>query len=150
MRSLGWLMTLFLAGGCATQTASAPSPGEKLYFALEVRREGRLVARPKLLGELGKPLRALRQRPGEAMPDYELWLRPTGMEGQYRLIVDLKLREAEGHSELALLHGEERQLELGPKNGDLQVSLLLMKVDSPEFRALMALSTNPVEPPKSI
>ncbi|MFP2933208.1 hypothetical protein ACLESO_50295 [Pyxidicoccus sp. 3LG] len=49
------------------------------------------------------------------------------------------LPEAEGHSELALLHGQQRKLQLGRVPGELEVSLLLMKVDSPEFRALMQL-----------
>jgi hypothetical protein len=152
MRSLAGLMvaSLFLQGGCALKSTSTPPPGEKLYFALEVRKEGRLVAKPKLLGELGKPLRAQRKQPGAAMADYELLLQPSTQEGEYRLVLDLKLPQAQGHSELSLLHAEERQLELGAKQGDLQISLLLMRVDSPEFRALMTLSDAPADAPKSI
>jgi hypothetical protein len=125
--------------------AARPTPAraEPLYFALEVRREGRLVAKPKLLGETGRTLRAERRKPGAAEPDYRLVLTPT-VEGEtFLLELDLVLPEVRGHSELALLHGQERKVQLGRNPGDLEVSLLLMKVDSPEFRALMDLTTQP-------
>ncbi|MBU8894418.1 hypothetical protein DRW03_31245 [Corallococcus sp. H22C18031201] len=112
---------------------------EPLYFALEVRRDGRLIAQPKLLGESGRILRAERRIPGALVPDYSLVLTPKGEGNSFRLELDLTLPEAHGHSELALLHGQERKLQLGRVPGELEVSLLLMKVDSPEFRALMDL-----------
>jgi hypothetical protein len=43
-----------------------------------------------------------------------------------------------------------RQLELGPKAGELQVSLMLMKVDSPEFRLLLDLGERETDGPRSI
>ncbi|MDC0713880.1 hypothetical protein POL68_35775 [Stigmatella sp. ncwal1] len=113
---------------------------EPLYFALEVRREGRLVAQPKLLGETGRTLRAERRQPGALHSDYQLILTPMPEGKSYRLALDLTLPELRGHSELALLHGQQRKLQLGNFPGELEVSLLLMKVDSPEFRALMNLS----------
>ncbi|HYO54011.1 hypothetical protein [Archangium sp.] len=116
---------------------------EPLYFALEVRREGRLVAQPKLLGETGRTVRAERRKPGASEPDYRLVLTPTAEGETFHLELDLMLPEVKGHSELALLHGQERRVQLGRYPGDLEVSLLLMKVDSPEFRALMDLAAEP-------
>lgn len=127
--------------------APAPVQAEPLYFALEVRREGRLVAQPKLLGETGRTVRAERRRPGAAQPDYRLVLTPTAEGESFRLELDLALPELRGHSALALLHGQERKLQLGRFPGELEVSLLLMKVDSPEFRALMDLSDDSASQP---
>ncbi|TSC34505.1 hypothetical protein FOF48_01475 [Corallococcus sp. Z5C101001] len=124
----------------ALVSAPAHARSEPLYFALEVRRDGRLIAQPKLLGEAGRTLRAERRRPGATVPDYRLVLTPKGEGDSFQLQVDLSLPEGEGHSQLALLHGQERKLQLGRVPGELEVSLLLMKVDSPEFRALMRLT----------
>ncbi len=132
------LVGLAYAAGMPTQAKAEP-----LYFALEVRREGRLVAQPKLLGETGRTVRAERRKPGASEPDYRLVLTPTAEGETFRLELDLMLPEIKGHSELALLHGQERRLQLGRYPGDLEVSLLLMKVDSPEFRALMDLAAEP-------
>jgi hypothetical protein len=131
----------------ACLAAPAPVRAEPLYFALEVRREGRLVAQPKLLGETGRTVRAERRKPGAAQPDYRLVLTPTVEGESFRLELDLALPELRGHSALALLHGQERKLQLGSFPGELEVSLLLMKVDSPEFRALMDLSEDNTSQP---
>ncbi|NVI98442.1 hypothetical protein HV824_09935 [Myxococcus sp. AM009] len=125
--------------GVTSMAAPAPVRAEPLYFAVEVRRDGRLVAQPKLLGETGRTLRAERRRPGAPLPDYRLVLTPRAEGQSFLLQLDVLLPEAKGHSELALLHGQERKLQLGRVPGELEVSLLLMKVDSPEFRALMQL-----------
>jgi len=134
----GLALLLGLACGVMPSTAGA----EPLYFAVEVWREGRLVAQPKLLGETGRTLRAERRRPGAPLADYRLVLMPRAEGESFLLQLDLLLPEAKGHSELALLHGQQRKLQLGRVPGELEVSLLLMKVDSPEFRALMQLSTD--------
>ena len=126
--------------GLTTSLVPATAEAEPLYFALEVRREGRLVAQPKLLGETGRTVRAERRKPGAAQPDYQLVLTPIVEGGLYHLSLELTLPELRGHSELALLHGQQRKLQLGKVPGELEVSLLLMKVDSPEFRALMDLA----------
>lgn len=126
--------------GVTAMAAPAPVRAEPLYFAVEVRRDGRLVAQPKLLGETGRTLRAERRRPGALVPDYRLVLTPRGEGDSFQLELDLSLPEGQGHSQLALLHGQERKLQLGRVPGELEVSLLLMKVDSPEFRALMQLT----------
>ncbi|AKF79991.1 hypothetical protein ACN47A_02355 [Myxococcus fulvus] len=125
---------------CGMMPASAEA--EPLYFAVEVWRDGRLVAQPKLLGETGRTLRAERRRPGAPTADYRLVLMPRAEGESFLLQLDLLLPEAKGHSELALLHGQQRKLQLGRVPGELEVSLLLMKVDSPEFRALMQLGTD--------
>jgi hypothetical protein len=134
-----WLV-LVLVGLACVAAVPVPAQAEPLYFALEVRREGRLVAQPKLLGETGRTVRAERRKPGATEPDYRLVLTPTAEGEVFRLELDLDLPELRGHSELALLHGQERKVQLGRWPGELEVSLLLMKVDSPEFRALMDLS----------
>ncbi len=118
--------------------ASRPQATEKLYLAVEVRQEGKLVATPKLLGEIGKAVRAERRQPGAMNPDYRLALMPTQLGSRIQIDFDLQLPRAEGHGNLFLQHGEERKLELGTKPGDLVVSLMVMKVNSPEFRALMS------------
>ena len=134
-----WL-GLALVGLACVAAMPKQAQAEPLYFALEVRREGRLVAQPKLLGETGRTVRAERRKPGASEPDYRLVLTPTAEGETFRLELELMLPEIKGHSELALLHGQERRVQLGRYPGDLEVSLLLMKVDSPEFRALMDLS----------
>lgn len=126
--------------GLTSSLVPATAQAEPLYFALEVRREGRLVAQPKLLGETGRTIRAERRKPGAAQPDYRLILTPIAEGNTFHLSLELTLPELRGHSELALLHGQEHKLQLGKTPGELEISLLLMKVDSPEFRALMDLS----------
>lgn len=114
--------------------------GTPLYFALEIRHAGRLVGRPKLLGETGKVLKAERRKPGAAVPDYQLVVNPSDRGARrFHLSVDLAVPGRRGQSELDLDHGEVRKLDLGPRSGGLEVSLTLMMVDSPEFRALMRL-----------
>ncbi|MFL5344940.1 MAG: hypothetical protein ACJ8AT_09100 [Hyalangium sp.] len=128
--------------GLTSSLAPATAQAEPLYFALEVRREGHLVAQPKLLGETGRTLRAERRKPGAAQPDYQLILTPIVEGGTYHLSLELMLPDIRGKSELALLHGQQHKLQLGKTPGELEVSLLLMKVDSPEFRALMDLAAD--------
>jgi hypothetical protein len=112
--------------------------GTPLYFKLEIRSEGRLIAMPQFLGETGKVLRAERRPPGTAVPDYRLVISPSqASERRFRLQLALEVPGQQGSKSLQIDHGEVRKLELGPRKGDLEVKLLLMKVDSPEFRALM-------------
>jgi hypothetical protein len=125
-----------LAVACAT---APKAKGQPLYFAVEVKEAGKVIARPKLLGETGKRVRVERRQPGAAQPDYRLVLDPSPEGVGYRIKLDLALPEQQRHSELALLHGEERRIELGTHPGDLQISLMVMKVNSPEFKALMEL-----------
>jgi hypothetical protein len=125
---------------------SAGEPAERLdgtalYFKLEIRREGRLIAMPQFLGETGKVLRAERRPPGATVADYRLVIAPfQASEHRFQLKLDVAVPGQQGSSQLQLDHAEARKLELGPHKGDLEVKLLLMKVDSPEFRALMHLN----------
>ncbi|MGZ3457366.1 MAG: hypothetical protein ACXU86_02555 [Archangium sp.] len=135
-----WLGLALVVGLACIAALPRQAQAEPLYFALEVRHEGRLVAQPKLLGETGRTVRAERRKPGASAPDYRLVLTPRAEGETFHLELDLMLPEVQGHSELALLHGQERRVQLGRYPGDLEVSLLLMKVDSPEFRALMDLA----------
>ena len=141
-----FILKLLLVGSalCALVVTLLPASAqaEPLYFALEVRRAGRLVAQPKLLGETGRTVRAERRQPGAAQPDYRLVLTPSGGgKESFQVELDLALGygQGTGHGELSLLHGEQRKVQLGRVPGELEVSLLVMKVDSPEFKALMDL-----------
>jgi hypothetical protein len=144
----GFVSIVLLAGtlvgsACAPAHREASGP-RRLYFAVELYRDGRMLGKPRLLGESGKPLRAERRQPGANLSDYALTLIPVQQGDRYRVGVHLAVPELSGYSELALLHGEVRKLELGRKPGDLAVALTLMEVDSPEFRALMDLVGKPL------
>ena len=142
--SIAAVASLLFGVGCAEAHQRAATGGsERLYFAVEVVREGKVVARPKLLGESGKRVVAERRAPGATSADYRLTLKPVAHGDRYRIDLDLQLPGSEGHSQFALLHGEERELQLGKKPGDLAIRLMLMEVDSPEFRALMNLLDGP-------
>lgn len=147
---LRWaLAAALLAAACAT--AGTPRPkGQELYFELEVAEAGKVIAHPRFLGEAGRRLRAERRPTGSTDPDYQLVLQPQAAGSGYRIQLDLATPRGAGHSDLALGHGEARKVELGPHPGDLEVSLLVMRVDSPEFRALMDLGSAPRELPSSI
>ena len=128
--------------GMAESEPAVSLDGTPLYFKLEIRREGRLIAMPQFLGEAGKVLRAERRPPGAEVPDYRLVISPfQATERRFRLKLDVAIPGQHGSSQLQIDHGEVRKVELGPRKGDLEVKLLLMKVNSPEFRALMNLSS---------
>jgi hypothetical protein len=150
MRRIALTAGFLLAAGCA----SPPKPLEhkKLYFSLEVRRDGRLVAKPKLVGETGKLARVERRQPGAGSPEYQLLLLPKIAGEGYQVSIDLSLPEVQGRAEVTLSHGEVRELQLGPRPGALQLSLLLVRVDSPEFEVLMDLAERDqaLENPRSI
>ena len=137
MRKLLPLLALVWMAGCSWFRPASSS--EKLYFALEIRREGKVVAKPKLLGETEKVAWLERRQPGAAEPDYRLRLLPIWNGKQFRVALDVDLREVQGHWDVALSHGEARTVGLERDPGELEISLLLMKVDSPEFHALMDL-----------
>ena len=140
--AIGVLLSILLA--CAG--AKRSGDGEKLYFAVEVFRDGRVIAKPKLVGEEGKIVRVERRQPGATSPDYQLALLPSAKGGGYSIQLDVLVPEAKGHSELALLHGQERKIAVG----ELEVSLMVLRVDSPEFRALMDLAARTPKSPGSI
>jgi len=126
-----------LFGFACTGSRRTP-PGEKLYFSLEIRQEGKVVAQPKLLGQTDKVAFVERRQPGAAIPDYRLRLLPTWQRDHFQIALDLALREGQGHWDVQMVHGESRHLATTPDN--VQVSLLVMRVNSPEFHALMDLA----------
>jgi hypothetical protein len=156
MRAVALSLAVLLASVPFSARADAPAPerdemsevepavgldGTPLYFKLEIRREGRLVAMPQFLGEAGRVLRAERRPPGAAVADYRLVIAPFQQsEHRFQLKLDVAVPGQQGSSQLQMNHGEVRKLDLGPHKGDLEVKLLLMKVNSPEFRALMKLN----------
>lgn len=131
-------LLVLLAAACAS-TSNIPAE-HPVYFSIELRKDGQLVGRPKLLGQTGKLLRAERRQPGAAVADYQLAISPTFDGDHYQVVLDVAVRNTVGHTELDLLHGQVRTVELGTKPGQLQISLVVMRVDSPEFRTLMDLS----------
>ena len=148
--SIALLGAAFASAACAPAHRQAAAP-KQLYFAVELYRDGRMLGKPRLLGESGKLLRAERRKPGAELADYSLTLAPVQDGDRYRIGVQLQMPEVVARSELALLHGEMRRLELGTKPGDLAIALTLMEVDSPEFRALMELvGDHTAERPRSM
>jgi hypothetical protein len=124
-------VAVFVALGCATTPAQ--TQGEQLYLAVEVKRDGVVLGTPQVLGFAGKNITVERRQPGAASPDYHLELSPKGQAGNgYRLGVLLEAKGSRGRGELGLLHGEERALKL---ERNLELKVLLLEVDSPEFQA---------------
>src|SRR3954466_5644125 len=71
--------------------------GTALYFKLEIRREGRLIAMPQFLGEAGKVLRAERRPPGAAAADYRLIIAPfQTSERRFHLKLDVTVPGQQG------------------------------------------------------
>ncbi|MBK7860915.1 MAG: hypothetical protein IPJ65_20385 [Archangiaceae bacterium] len=127
-------VTAVAAGACVSNAPARLARAEPLYFAVEVHQHGKRVGAPRLLGLAGKKVTAERRAPGAAEADYRLVLDPHEAGGGYQLGLHLALPSGESDAELSLLHGEERSVRLGP---DTELKVLLMRVDSDEFRALM-------------
>lgn len=130
-----FLFPLLLAvAACATPEVAVQTPKEPLYFAIEMRQGGHLVGTPRLVGFSGKSIVAERAAPGARHADYHLELHPTAKGPGYQVGFSLDLGQGLRSSQLSLLHGQERTFQLDEST---EVRLLLLKVDSPEFRALM-------------
>ena len=132
-----------IAGACASTLPGEPAPGERLFFALQIDDGEKVIARPKLVGDAGRPITMNLVdplHPGESKVALEL--RPEKDGDGYRVHVRLVLpgmaHAATG--ELALLHGEERSVPLDPSGSPVTVKLMLMRVKSPEFDAFMELA----------
>ena len=126
-------VTTMVAMSCAAQAPVTRAP-EQLYLAVEVQQDGKTVARPKVLGFEGRNITVERKVPDAPLADYRLVLEPRE-EGQgYGVKLDLTLPNGRHLGKVGLLHGEERRIDLG---GDIELKVLLMRVDSPEFRALV-------------
>jgi hypothetical protein len=119
--------------GCASATPATRAP-EALYLAVEVQEHGQTVATPKLLGFEGHRVVVEKKGPSSARPAYRLTLTPQE-EGQgYRVLLDLDLPSGRRFGRVGLLHGEEQKVML---DADTELKVMLMRVDSPEFRALI-------------
>lgn len=135
-----FVAVLLAVFGCASKARPRPGPPEPLYFAVELTEGGKRIGAPKLIGFSGKRLIAERRQPGASESDYRLVLEPQEAGAGYQLGVKVKLPSGEKQGDVALLHGEERSVPLGP-NTELKV--LLMRVDSEEFRSLVATPAPP-------
>lgn len=138
---LGGLSFLVLVG-CATQAPATRAP-EALYLSVEVREHGQTVARPKVLGFEGKNITVERRQPNQSSPDYRLVLLPREEGGGYGVKLDLQLPSGRRLGHVGLLHGEERRVVL---DEDTELRVMLMRVESPEFRALVQRAPRVVKP----
>jgi hypothetical protein len=144
MSALLIITGIAIALGCMA-IRSKPSD-ERLYLALQIEDSaGEIIARPRLLGEAGRPLSMMLRDP--AHPDLarlELELKPERAGDAYRIQMTVALpgQAGQGSGELSLAHGEERCLQLDGWGAacPLSVKLLLMRVDSPEFEAFVGLA----------
>lgn len=128
-------MVLVVAVGCAAQAPVTRAP-EALYLAVEVREHGKTVARPKVLGFEGKNITVERRQNGTS-PDFRLVLMPKEERQGYGVQLDLQLPSGRRLGHVGLLHGEERRVVL---DQDTELKVMLMRVDSPEFKALVQRS----------
>jgi hypothetical protein len=119
--------------GCATQAATTRDP-EALYLAVEVQDHGKTVGRPKVVGYEGRSITIEKRQPDATAPDYRLVLLPREEGEGYGVRLDLELPSGRKSGRVGLLHGEERRVRL---DADIELSVMLMRVDSPEFRALV-------------
>jgi hypothetical protein len=118
--------------GCSTGS-SARVPDE-LYFKVEVEQHGKTVAAPNLLGFEGRHIIVEKRANQSVAPDYRLVLLPSERGDGYGVHFDLVLPSGHRAGTMQLLSGEERRVLL---DEDTSLKLLVMRVDSPEFRALM-------------
>src|SRR3954465_9545682 len=115
MRAVALSLAVLLASVPGSSRADAPAPdrdqmaeaepavsldGTALYFRLEIRREGRLIAMPQFLGEAGKVLKAARRPPGAAVSDYRLVISPfQASERRFQLKLDVAVPGQQGSSQ---------------------------------------------------
>lgn len=129
MSSRTLLLCLFALAGCASQS-SATRPPEALYLSVEVREHGQTVASPQVVGFEGRNIAVQH-------PKYRLLLSPKEEGPGYGVKLDLELPSGHRFGRVGLLHGEEREVRL---DDGVELKVLLMRVDSPEFRALIERS----------
>jgi hypothetical protein len=135
----GLLGTVFLVGllvGACAPKLVRPAQAEPLYMAVEVTQGGKRIGAPKLLGFSGHKVTAERRAPGALDPDYKLVMQPREAGSGYQLALELTLPDGPHSGAVKLLHGEERSVALG---GDTELKVMLMRVDSDEFRALISV-----------
>jgi hypothetical protein len=134
---LGFTALLALVG-CASQAPATRAP-EALYLSVEVRENGQTVARPKVVGFEGKNITVERKQPNNTGADYRLVLLPKENGAGYGVKLDLELPSGRRLGHVGLLHGEERRVML---DEDTELRVMLMRVESPEFKALVQRTPN--------
>jgi hypothetical protein len=125
---------LVVAGVSSCARDEVPPEPEQLYVSVEVEQHGKTVAAPHLLGFEGRHI--IVQKGQEAdRPAYRLTLLPQQQAGGFGVKFDVELPDmAHRVGRIALVHGEERRVTL---EGDTQLKVMVMRVDSPEFRSLV-------------
>jgi|CXWL01.1.fsa_nt_gi hypothetical protein len=141
MKRALFLSMLLLGVACQKAKVESAPADDRLYYAIEVKQAGQPVASPKVVGFSGKSVAVQHKAQGAAEPDYEVWLKSEERAGGYQLALRLRLPSGSKEAQLKLKHGEERTLDLGEA---VELKVLLLKVDSREFRALMALARGTV------
>jgi hypothetical protein len=146
MHKRAWAVVILAAGGLLTACTGLLKPDvapEKLFFAMQIEERGRVIARPKLVGETGRALsmRLVDPRRPERTR-LALRLQPERAGDGYKVQIGLSMpdRADSPQGELSLLHGEERRLVLSEADRPINVRLMLMRVDSPEFDAYMQIA----------
>ena len=137
------LLGLGLSFKPAQASQGAPD-GERLFFALEVRDGPRLVAKPKLVGVEGKPLKLFLSYPNEERtPKLIVELTPSRSGSDYQIDVSLSIpgRIEDARDEVRLGNGEERELAWSGLDGPVRLRMMLMRVSSPEFKAYLDLGS---------
>lgn len=116
---------------------------EKLFFALRIEADGQLVAKPHLLGETDHRLSMKLVDPEHPeRTRLSLEMMPTRLGQDYSVQVGLLMPGVSQSPQVATLklaHGQERRFSLLDGSAPLTVTLLLMRVDSPEFDAWLDL-----------
>lgn len=116
---------------------------EKLFFAMRIEAAGQLVARPHLLGETDHRLSMKLVDPEHPeRTRLSLEMMPTRRGEDYSVQVGLLMPGVSQSPQVATLelaHGQERKFRLLDGNAPLTVTLMLMRVDSPEFDAWLDL-----------
>ena len=135
----GLFFLLLMVGACAPKPVRAGT-AEPLYLAVEVMQGGKRIGAPKLLGFSGHKVTAERRTPGSEAADYKLVMSPREAGSGYQLGLELTLPDRSRAKNISLLHGQERSVQL---DADTELKVMLMRVDSDEFRALISTKETP-------
>lgn len=141
MNARVFLLTTFAsvtALACAAQGQSVTRNPEALYLSVEVMEGGHTVGKPKVVGFEGRHITVERRQPDAPVADYKLVLLPREEGSGYGVKLDLQLPSGRRLGHVGLLHGEERRVVLDEQT---ELKVMLMRVDSPEFKALVQRGT---------
>ncbi len=128
-----FLSLLVGAAACLPHPAKDP---DQLYFAVEVTEGGSRVGAPKLVGFADHEVSVEKRPAPQSEPEYQLLMVPHEQRGgEYDLALKLWLPSGWKEGRVKLSHGEEAKVTMGD---GVELKVLVMKVDSPEFRLLMA------------